>query len=330
MIATKPLGSSGLRLSTLGLGTAGIGNLYQEVDEGEAQRTVTRAVELGVTYIDTAPHYGAGLAEERAGRALRQLPRDRFVLSSKVGRLLRSTPPRQRFDGHGFVNAGARERVWDFSAAGIRRSLEDSLTRLGLDRLDIAYLHDPDNFEDDARRSALPTLLELRADGLVRAVGAGMNQAEMLDRFVADFDLDVILLAGQYNLLDHGALTSLLPRCAERGVGVVIGGALGSGILADPRPGAYYHYAPAPATVLHRAQQLAAVCSRHGVSLAAAALQFPLGHPAVVSVLNGVGGVSQLEANVEAFETTVPAEVWAELREEGLLPLDVPVPDARG
>jgi D-threo-aldose 1-dehydrogenase len=249
------------------------------------------------------------------------------VLSTKAGWLLRPSPSGTRPTDGG--PAGASEPVTavpDMTASGIRRSLEESLERLGLERVDILYLHDPDDFENEAVSSALPTLLKLRDEGLITAVGAGMNQVEMLDRFVREFDLDVVLLAGRYTLLDQSGLDSLLPRCHARGVGVVIGGAFNSGILADPRPGAPFNYRPAPQPLVEKAQAIAAICARHDVPLSAAALQFPMGHPAVVAVLQGPEDRAQLEANVAAFTTAIPDKCWAELQTAGLLPGQVPVP----
>lgn len=322
---SRQLPRSGLELPPLALGTAPIANLYGQVPDSVARETIGRALELGVDYIDTAPLYGAGLAEKRLGTVLPTVPREQFVLSTKTGWLLRPSGARPA-DGS---PPGASEPVAavpDMSASGIRRSLEESLERLGLRHVDILYLHDPDDFADEAVSSALPALLKLRDDGLVTAVGAGMNQAEMLDRFVRDFDLDVVLLAGRYTLLDQSGLTSLLPRCQERGVGVVIGGAFNSGILADPRPGARFNYRPAAQALVEKAQAMAATCARHGVPLSAAALQFPMGHPAVVAVLQGPEDRAQLEANVAAFTTAIPNQCWAELQKTGLLRRQVAVP----
>jgi D-threo-aldose 1-dehydrogenase len=295
------------------------------VPDSVARETIVRALELGVGYIDTAPLYGAGLAEQRLGTVLPAVPREQFVLSTKTGWLLRPSGARPA-DGGPPAASEPVAAVPDMSASGIRRSLEESLERLGLRHVDILYLHDPDDFADEAVSSALPALLKLRDDGLVTAVGAGMNQAEMLDRFVRDFDLDVVLLAGRYTLLDQSGLTSLLPRCHARGVGVVIGGAFNSGILADPRPGAPFNYRPAAQPLVEKAQAMAAICTRHCVPLSAAALQFPMGHPAVAAVLQGPEDRAQLEANVAAFTTAIPDACWAELQTTGLLPRQAPVP----
>jgi D-threo-aldose 1-dehydrogenase len=257
------------------------------------------------------------------------LPRESFVLSTKVGRLARPLDPGESADPHGFVDAPDGKRVWDFSRDGVRRSLEESLARLDLDRVDAVYLHDPDDHEREACEWAFPALAELRDAGVVRAIGAGMNQAEMLTRFVRRFDLDVVLVAGRYSLLDQRALAELLPACAERGVAVVVGGVFNSGLLADPRPGAPFDYAPAPPELVDRALRLQQVCARHGAPLRAAALAFPFGHPAVTSVLVGVRSVAELEEDVALYARGVPGELWAELLATGLLPGHVPVPGGR-
>jgi D-threo-aldose 1-dehydrogenase len=323
---TLPLGGSGLRVSRMGLGTAPLGNLFTEVQESDADATIDAALWAGVTFVDTAPHYGLGVAERRLGRRLARIPRDRFVLSTKVGRLVRPLEAGEMADPEGFTATPRAKRVWDFSRDGVRRSLEESLDRLGLDRIDVALVHDPDNHEREAAEHALPALAELRDQGVVRAIGAGMNQAEMLTRFVRELDLDLVLMAGRYSLLDQGALAELLPACVERGVAVVIGGVFNSGLLADPRPGATFDYAPAPPELVERAGRLQAVCARHGVPLRAAALAFPFGHPAVASVLVGARTAAEVQDAVVMLGRPVPAELWAELVADGLLPDHVPVP----
>jgi D-threo-aldose 1-dehydrogenase len=325
-LETLPLGGSGLRVSRLGLGTAPLGNLFTKVQEPDADATVDAALGAGITFVDTAPHYGLGLAERRLGRRLAQVPRNRFVLSTKVGRLVRPLKAGEMADPEGFVATPPAKRVWDFSRDGVLRSLDESLDRLGLDRVDVALVHDPDNHEREAAEQALPALAELRDQRVVRAIGAGMNQAEMLTRFVRELDLDLVLMAGRYSLLDQGALAELLPACVERRVAVVIGGVFNSGLLADPRPGATFDYAPAPPKLVERAGCLQAVCARHGVPLRAAALAFPFGHPAVASVLVGARTAAEVQDAVAMVGRPVPAELWAELVAEGLLPGHVPVP----
>ncbi len=320
------LGRTGLSVSALALGTAPLGNLYSALTDQEAEATVRSALARGLSYVDTAPHYGLGVAERRVGRVLASLPRDAFVLSTKVGRLLRPLAEGETADPEGFVDVPPCKRVWDFSRDGVRRSLEESLERLGLDRVDVVLLHDPDDHEREAREQAFPALAELRDQGVVRAIGAGMNQAEMLARFVHDLDLDLVLVAGRYTLLDQRALEALLPACAVRGVAVVVGGAFNSGLLADPRPGATYDYVPAPAALVARAARIGKVCARHGVPLRAAALAFPYGHPAVTSVLVGARSAAEVEDDVALYATPVPRELWDELVSESLLPAHVPVP----
>ena len=328
-VATVPLGRGGLRVSALALGTAPLGNLFAPVPEEDATATVRAALEAGLTYVDTAPHYGLGLAERRLGRLLAGLPRDRFVVSTKVGRLVRPLAPGETADPEGFADSPPAKRVWDFSGDGVRRSLEESLERLGLDRVDIVLVHDPDDHEREAYEQAFPALIELRDQGVVAAIGAGMNQAEMLTRFVRDLDIDVVLVAGRYSLLDQRALAELLPACAARGTGVVVGGVFNSGLLADPRPGATFDYAPAPAELVDRAARLAEVCARHRTPLRAAALAFPFGHPAVTSVLVGARSAAEVTDAVACFERPVPEALWAELVATGLLPSHVPTPAGR-
>jgi D-threo-aldose 1-dehydrogenase len=325
--AGRPLGSTTLVPSALAFGGAPLGGLYETVSDEEAERAVTRALELGLRYLDTAPHYGLGVSEWRMGRVLRGVPRDSYILSTKVGRLLRPLAPGETAPDEGFADAMPLKRVRDYSRDGILRSVQESLERLGLDRIDILYLHDPDEFESEVYETGYPALAQLRSEGVVGAIGAGMNQAEMLERFVRRLDLDVVLLAGRYSLLDQSALGGLLPACLERGVGVVMGGALNSGLLANPSPGAHYDYGEASPELVDRAAKMSEVCSRHGVPLVAAALQFPLGHPAVVSVLVGARSGREVEQNAGAFNTPVPLQVWEELRGSGLLAGDVPVPD---
>ena len=323
------LGRGGLRVSALSLGTAPLGNLFAPVAEDDAAAAVQSALGAGLTYVDTAPHYGLGLAERRLGRLLAGLPRDRFVVSTKVGRLVRPLAPGETADPEGFADTPPAKRVWDFSGDGVRRSLEESLERLGLDRVDIVLVHDPDDHEREAYEQAFPALAELRDQGAVTAIGAGMNQVGMLTRFVRDLDLDLVLVAGRYSLLDQRALAELLPACAARGTAVVVGGVFNSGLLADPRPGATFDYAPAAPQLVDRALRLAEVCARHGTPLRAAALAFPFGHPAVTSVLVGARSAAEVEDAVTCFAWPVPEALWADLVATGLLPDHVPTPAGR-
>ncbi|MFN8222876.1 MAG: aldo/keto reductase [Gaiellales bacterium] len=316
------LGTSGVLVSRLGLGTAGLGGLFTPVTDDEAATVVRTALELGVRCLDTAPLYGRGLAESRVGRVLTRAPRASFTLSTKVGRLVRpagttgaepDVPPI-------WPEAGARVTVLDFSADGVRRSLEESLERLGLDAVDVALVHDPDDHLDQAIGEALPALAALRDEGLVRAIGLGMNSAGPLVRVISEWSPDCVLVAGRLTLLDASAAEELLPLCRERGIGVLVGGVLNSGILARPQPDARYDYVPPPPPVVARAQALAAVCARHGVELEAAAIQFPLRYPEVDCVLVGVRSRVELEEAVRAFDRALPAELWRELADAGLLP----------
>jgi D-threo-aldose 1-dehydrogenase len=280
---------------------------------------VQAALHAGVTYFDTAPLYGHGLSEGRLGSALRDVPRRSVTISTKVGRLLVPT------DGAGdegsiFADTPPLRPHFDLSAAGIRRSWQESLRRIGTDHVDVLFLHDPDDHHHEAISSALPELLRLREEGAVGAVGVGMNQTEMLDDLVERFDLDAVLVAGRCSLLDQRASASLLPRCEARGVSVIVGGVFNSGLLADPRPGARFDYAPADRELLERARALEEIARGFGVPLRSAALHYPFTQPAVASVLVGVRSEREVQENVASLRTGVPPELWAELRDQGLLP----------
>jgi D-threo-aldose 1-dehydrogenase len=332
-----PLGRTDLRVTRLGFGTAEIGGLFRAVSDEDAQRTLARAWELGIRYFDTAPLYGYGHAERRLGQALAGRPRESFTLSSKVGRLLYPIDAipadadidRQAANGRDdayYEGTPPVRPVFDYSADSVRRSVEESLLRLGLERIDILYIHDPDDHWQQAISGAYPALHRLREEGLVGAIGAGMNQAEMLARFAREGDFDAFLVAGRYTLLDHAALAELLPLCEQKRIAVVIGGVMNSGLLVDPRPGSTFNYQPAPPEWLERAQRLKAVCERHAVSLRAAAVQFPLAHPAVASLVAGVRRVEHLEEYPELMRQPIPAALWEELRAERLIPGEAPVP----
>jgi D-threo-aldose 1-dehydrogenase len=338
-IERAAIGTTGVDVTRLGFGSAPIGGLFTPVADADAEAVVDRAWGLGIRYFDVAPLYGYGAAERRLGAALRGRPRDEFVVSTKVGRLVRreaeitigADVDRQERDGRPnayYADVGDRQMVFDYSYEGVHRSVEESLARLGLDRLDIVLVHDPDAHERAAFDGAFPALIRLRDEGVVGAIGAGMNQSPMLARFVRGLDLDVLLVAGRYTLLDQEALDELMPLCVERGVAVVVGGVMNSGVLADPRPGSAFDYAPAPDSIVQRARRLAAVCERHGVPLKAAAVQFPLAHPAVVSVVAGVRRVEHLDEYPALMTRPIPGELWEELRAEGLLPPAAPVPSA--
>lgn len=326
------LGRSDVEVTVLGLGTAQLGNLYREVDDTAARKTVEAAWDAGVRYFDTAPHYGIGLSERRLGEALRGRDRASYVLSTKVGRLLRENTSGGNDLDAGFAVPATRRRVWDFSREGVRRSVEESLERLGLDRVDIVYLHDPDDHYDWALQEGFPALHELREEGTVGAIGAGMNQWEMLADFIRRTDMDVVMLAGRYTLLEQPALEVLLPLCMERGVSIAAAGVYNSGLLAKawPDAGAKYNYDQAPPELVDRATRIARVCERHGVTLPQAAIQFPFGHPAVASVVIGARSADQMRRNAELLAADVPDALWSDLRGEGLLAAEVPVPGRTG
>lgn len=323
MMETTTVRGTGIRLTALGLGAAPAGNLYQAMTDEDAHATFEAAWATGIRYFDTAPHYGLGLSERRLGAFLRTRPRDELVVSTKVGRLLVPSPETaHRKDPDIFEVPAATRRVWDFSRDGVLRSLEASLERTGLDRVDVVYLHDPDEHWEQAAHEALPALVELRDQGVVGAVGAGMNQSAMLTRFVRETDVDVVMCAGRFTLLEQAALADLLPAAAERGVAVVAAAPYNSGILAHDSPpsGVTYDYAPAAAELLDRARRIAAVCAEHGVTLPQAALAYVRTHPAVVSTVVGLATPEQARQAGERAAVRVPAELWRALADVGLLP----------
>jgi D-threo-aldose 1-dehydrogenase len=306
----------------LGFGAAQLGNLFRETSELEATEAVDAAWTAGVRYYDTAPHYGLGLSERRLGAALAGRPRAEVLISTKVGRLLVPSPDTaDQLDDQGFAVPASSRRVWDFSADGIRRSLDASLARLGLDRIDIVYLHDPDDHWDEASGSGIDALIALREQGVVDAIGVGMNQSAMPAEFVRRHDIDVVMLAGRYTLLDQTALDDLLPLAVDRGVRVVAAAVYNSGLLSEREPmaGATYDYRPAGRGLVDRARRVAAVCEAHGVDLPTAAIHFPLRHPAVASVVVGVRTAEQARVNVERLAAPVPDDLWAELESSGLI-----------
>jgi len=298
------------RFTRLGLGCAPIGNLFSAVTDEDAAATVDASWAAGIRLFDTAPLYGNGLSELRLGRALAGRARDEYVLSTKVGRLLR---PSATSEGSIFVDVPAREAVFAYGADDVRRSIGESLERLGVDRIDVVHVHDPDDHEAEALDGAFPALVQLRDEGVIGAVGCGMNQWQMLARFVERVDLDCVLLAGRYTVLDRSGGDELLPSCAERGVGVVIGGVFNSGLLVDPDLNPTYDYAAAPPEQLARARAMRDACATYGVPLVAAAVQFPLRHPAVTSVVVGARAAAEVEADVAAAELHVPDALWDEL-----------------
>ncbi|MDW4500028.1 aldo/keto reductase [Sulfitobacter sp. D35] len=330
-------GNGGLTFTELGFGTAPLGNLYRAISDETAQDILDRAWEAGIRYYDTAPLYGLGLSETRLNRFLRDKPRDEYVLSTKIGRLLRVTTPEKR-DGHGkWFDVPSRTEVYDYGYDGVMRSVEFSLERLGIDRIDILYAHDLDVFNHGSREAleerleelmqgGYEALLKLREEGVIAAFGAGVNEWEPCQWLTERGDFDLFLLAGRYTLLEQEALESFLPLATERGIGIVIGGPYNSGVLATgPKPGAYYNYDPAPPEILERVGRIEEVCKSHNVRLVDAAFQFPLRHPAVVSVIPGGQGVAEMDGNVAAARADIPPTVWADLKEAGLMRQDAPV-----
>jgi len=334
---SRPIPRAGLKVSEIGFGAAMLGNLYRPMDDSDARDTLEAALSAGMTYVDTAPRYGHGLSERRVGDVLRGRPD--VALSTKVGRLFRANAT---LGGQGerndFYSPMPFESVYDYSYSGIMRSYEDSLQRLGLARIDILYIHDIGRLthgEDNTRAYAQLTgggfraLEELRASGAIAGFGLGVNEWEICLEVMAHTDLDVILLASRYTLLEQEPLAQFLPACIERDISVVIGGAYNSGILATGTRGRQtplYDYRPAPSAVLDRVRRLETVCEEFAIPLAAAALQFPLAHPAVVSVIPGLGSVAEVEKTIELYRTPIPAAFWTRLRNMALLPANAPLP----
>ncbi len=318
------LGRSDLPVTRLGLGLAPIGGLYTAVPPEQAIATIDTAFQKGIRLFDTAPLYGYGRSETLAGKALACHPRDWYTLSTKVGRVLEP-------------GANDAEDIWadpppgitarlDFSPAAIRQSFQDSLDRLGRDRIDILHLHDPDEHYEAAAGGAFNVLAELRAAGTIGAISVGMNQAPMLTRFARELPLDCVMLAGRYTLLDHSGLDELLPLCAQRGIGVLAAGVYNSGLLADPQPGARYNYSPASAALVAKALAIKDICDGYEIPLRAVAIQFPFGHRAVTSVVIGARTPAEVEDAVAMCSMDIPAQLWHDLRSRGLLPPHVPVP----
>jgi D-threo-aldose 1-dehydrogenase len=320
---TVEIGRTGLLVTRLGLGGVALSGAPPATDPhvpspaSEAVSLIRRSLDLGLNYLDTAPMYGVGHSERRYGEALRGIPRGRYVLSTKVGRVLRPDA------------AGQMTWAFDFSREGARASFESSLERLGIERVDIVFVHDPDDHYEAALASAFPVLQELRASGRIRAIGAGMNQWQMELAFAREGYHDCFLLAGRYTLLDQTALPEFLPYCVEHRISVVAGGPYNSGILAvGPRSGATFNYRAAPPEMMDKAARIARVCERHQVPLKAAALQFILAHPAIVSVIPGARSVAEVEENVRMVELAIPGALWSDLKESKLIAAEAPTPGA--
>ncbi|MEV4175254.1 aldo/keto reductase [Nonomuraea sp. NPDC049709] len=317
---SKRLGRSAVEVTELGFGGGPLGGLFTPPDDDAAAEALAAAWAGGVRYFDTSPHYGIGHSERRIGEFLGRMPREQYVLSTKVGRLLLPQDAAGRMDEYFQVPATHR-RVWDFSRDGIRRSVEDSLTRLGVDRIDLLFLHDAEEHFEAALRDGYPALAELRAEGIVGAIGAGMYDSGMLTRLVREADVDAVMLSGYYTLLEQSALDDLLPACAEHGVSILAASVFNSGVLATPRPGpdARFEYRPAAAEVLERAHRIADVCEAHGVTLPAAAMAFPLRHPAVAGIVVGMRSAEEVRRNLAAFAGQVPERLWTDLAAAGLI-----------
>lgn len=324
------LGRSGLAVTRLGLGTAALPGLYSAVDRADAVASVRGALAKGLNFIDTAPMYGHGLSEELVGEGLAGVPRDSYVLSTKVGRLLEpiSADELARLKSEGqWKNLSPHRWYFDFSYDAVMRSFEASLKRMKVDRIDVLLIHDPDEHWPQAIGEAYPAVAKLREQGLVKAIGAGMNQWEMLKRFAEEGDFDCFLLAGRYTLIDHTSLAHFLPLCERKNISIIIGGPYNSGILAG---GSTFNYVPAPAELLEKVAAIRAVCDRHGIDIKAAALQFPFGHPAVASVIPGARSEAELAENLRLSSLPIPTSLWEDLRRAGLLPSEVPLPSESG
>jgi D-threo-aldose 1-dehydrogenase len=314
-----------LDVTSIGLGTAPLGGLFAPVSDADAEATLAAGWSVGIRFYDTAPLYGFGLAERRLGAFLRQQPRESYVVSTKVGRLLRAPDGAAAEDD--YYKSGQRERpVFDFSYDGVMRSVEESLLRLGLDRVDVLLVHDPDDHYDEAVAGAFRALQRLRSEGTVKAIGAGMNQSEMLVRFAEAVPVDCFLLAGRYTLLDQGALDALFPVCAAKNIGILLGGIYNSGILANPHTGAKFNYQDADAALIAHALALDELCRKHGTELKAAALQFCMAHPAVTVAVLGARNAGEVADNIAMSQAPVPPAFWQELRAQNLVDARAPLP----
>ncbi|GGN20048.1 aldo/keto reductase [Streptomyces fuscichromogenes] len=331
-IRRRRIADTSVELTGLGFGASVIGNLYRVTPAEDAATAIETAWQEGIRYFDTAPHYGLGLSERRLGATLRGRPRDAYVVSSKVGRLLVPNEQPRGVDTEGFVVRDDLRRQWDFSRDGVLRSIEASLERTGLDRLDIVYLHDPDDHWRQAAEEAMPALAELRDQGVIGAIGAGMNQSAMLARFLRQTTADVVMLAGRYTLLDQSALDDVLPAARELGKSVVAVGVFNSGLLSRDRPaeGMRYDYQDAPPALVARARAIAEVCAAHGTTLPAAAIAFPRTHPSIINVTVGMRNTEQVARNVEIHREHIPEGLWDELRVQGLIRSDVPAESGQG
>jgi D-threo-aldose 1-dehydrogenase len=334
----RPLGRTKLNVTVLGLGTATLGNLYAPVTDADAAATLAAAFDSGINFVDTAPFYGHGWSEHRVGEAIRNRRRDDIVLSTKIGRLLQPKDPAKGIDGGVFAAVLPFEPMFDYSYDGVMRSLEDSLQRLGTHRVDVVLIHDVDRWThgsqeaSDRRMKELmdggyKALVKLRDAGVVGAIGAGLNEWDTCQKLAEISDLDCFLLAGRYTLLEQESLKTFLPLCVKRKIGIFLGGPYNTGILATGAvAGAMYNYAPAKPDILERVRKIEAVCQRHKVTLASAALQFPLANPAVCAVIPGAKTAAEVKRNIATVEAPIPKDFWAELKQEKLIAAEAPVP----
>ena len=332
-----PSGAS-IKLTEMGFGMAPLGNLFRPVSEKNAQDTLAEAWKSGMRYFDTAPLYGAGLSETRLNHFLRGKPRSQYVVSTKVGRVLKVSKPAERLGIGKFFDIPSRQEIFDYTYDGVMRSLEFSLERLGLDSVEILFVHDVDIFThgtagardahvETLMSSGYKALVKLRDEKVIRAFGAGINESEVAETLTRRGDFDIFLLAGRYTLLEQKALDSFLPLCEERGIGIVLGGPYNSGILAiGAKPNATYNYTKAPKGIMERVRRIEAVCKRHKVKLPEAALRFPLAHPSVVSVIPGGVTPAQVKLNVKTLAAKIPKGLWRDLKSEGLLDQRAPTP----
>jgi D-threo-aldose 1-dehydrogenase len=335
---TRPLGRTKLRVTILGLGTATLGNLYAPVTDADAAATLTAAFDSGLNFVDTAPFYGHGWSEHRVGEVLHNRKRDGIVLSTKIGRLLQPKDPAKGIDGGVFAAVLPFEPMFDYSYDGVMRSLEDSLQRLGTHRVDVLLIHDVDRWTHGSQEASdrrikevmeggYKAMVKLREAGVIGAIGAGLNEWDTCQTLAEISDLDCFLLAGRYTLLEQESLKTFLPLCAKRKIGIFLGGPYNTGILATGAvSGAMYNYAPAKPDILERVRKIEAVCRRHEVTLASAALQFPLAHPAVCAVIPGAKTAAEVKRNIATVEAPISADLWAELKQEKLIAADAPVP----
>jgi D-threo-aldose 1-dehydrogenase len=301
---------SGLQIPEFGIGTSPFGGLFTSVSDGEVNGVISSAMDLGLNYFDTAPHYGMGSSEERLGQHINHLPRDSFIISTKVGRLI---VPSEKLDDPGWENSKpAVERIFDFSAAGVERSFFESLERLNMESVEMVFIHDPDGYADEAIKVAYPVLERMRDQGIVKTIGIGMTSNEIPTRFINETDIDVVLMALRYTLLDQSAGNELLPAAIKKSVSVIAGGIFNSGILARPKEGATYNYEPASPEVLARAIEMEKFFNERGVALAQAALQFPLRHAAISAILVGCRSKAEVEKNVALYNKKISEEIWEE------------------